>query len=227
MQISAFFRRFLHDPLDNGSFVGYICLVPAVCVSSSARFFRTRRWQCTAAHSPRRHFSQPTSAVLFPRTDFSRFRFPDPVFPAVRPIFRSFHLCKDASGSMVRRHSISRLLRLDAKPRFFMPGFRLRHRMLFPKSPGIPLRVSGGLFVCMFRLEPGLNASTCGGTSPACIKKRELIVSSLCCRTEDRGYSTAAHSLTNSSAMHVSISSVFFSPLRIVSIIFLTFFSGR
>ncbi len=162
MQISAFPRRFLHGPLDNGSFIGYICLVPAVCVSSSARFFRTRRWQCTAAHSPQRHFFQPTSAVLLPRTDFSRFRFSDPVFPVVRPIFRSFHLCKDASGYMVRRHSTSRLLRLDAKPRFFMPGFRLRHRMPFPKSPGIPLRVSGGLFVCLFRFEPGLNASACG-----------------------------------------------------------------
>lgn len=40
-------------------------------------------------------------------------------------------------------------------------------------------------------------------------------------------YSTAAHSLTNSSAMRVSSSSVFFSPARIVSSILRIFFSGR
>ena len=42
-----------------------------------------------------------------------------------------------------------------------------------------------------------------------------------------RGYSTAAHSFTKSSAIFVSASSVFFSPARMPSSIRLIFFSGR
>lgn len=88
MQISAFFRRFLHDLLDNGSFVGYICLVPSVFAYRRWRaFFSKRRLQCTAAHFPRRHFSNR-------RRPFS---FREPIFPdSVFPI-RSFRPCAPSS----------------------------------------------------------------------------------------------------------------------------------
>lgn len=88
MQISAFFRRFLHDPLDNGSFVGYICLVPAVCVSSSARF---------SGHDDGSARQRIPRGDTFPnrRRPFS-FRepiFPDSVFP-IRSSGRAPHLPK-------------------------------------------------------------------------------------------------------------------------------------
>lgn len=79
----------------------------------------------------------------------------------------------------------------------------------FSRSPGIPSRFSGGLRASVPPQKRGLRKESSfsfrGGPS----------------------YSTAAHSLTNSSARRVSASSVFFSPARIVSSIFLTFFSGR
>lgn len=98
VQISTVFCRSLHKTLDKGSGTTYICLVLAVCVSSSARFtFRKRRWQCTAAHSARTSFSRSQHGRFFVidvDSVFSQLLFL-PV-PVVRSIFRRFRLFRDA-----------------------------------------------------------------------------------------------------------------------------------
>lgn len=202
---------------------------------------RALSFDTTRAFGPRNasDASQNPTSVVFPSSN--------PVVPAVRSIFRGFHLFKDASGYTVRRCSTLVLLRLDQEPRNF-PGRFLASDEFFRSLPECPCGFPGdflrpylsltlsilvilGAAKDLFPQIRNLRIFAAPPVPPLWdpLKQKENLSSKVLFLRSARSlhYSTAAHSLTNSSAMRVSSSSVFFSPARIVSSIFRTLFSGR